>query len=354
MVENPTDFQKPLVQADIDGLLQREPLRVRSLVVTLCGDCIAPNGGMFFLGALIRFLQPLGVSERAIRTAVFRLSKEGMFKTEREGRRSRYMLTRAARRQFSAAERRIYRAGHVKSGHVKYSSAQGLKEDVSWTLVLLPNDLSGPERDQIRKELGWQGFSSLSPTVLAHANPALDEAVASLKGMDMSDRAVVMSANVSSVTASTALSAMVGNAWPLDAIDARYGAFIDIYTPFAQRLDYLAKSGAVLDSEIAFRLRVLLVHDFRRALLRDPGLPLDLAPEGWRGEDARALFERIYRRIAPDAQDYVGMVLAEENGGEDSKVHDWYKERFTDLIDMDRPEDYRVVSYDVSVAPEIR
>lgn len=341
---NKTD---PLAQEDIDHLLKRETLRVRSLVVTVCGDCIAPNGGIFFLGALFRLLKPLGVSDRAIRTSVFRLSQDGMFETSRKGRRSRYILTRAARRQFGAAERRIYRSGVARK-----TASKPLNASVDWTLILLPSDLSGAQRDQIRKELGWQGFSPLSPTVLGHANPVLDEAVAALKGMGMLEKAVVMTANVSSVTAPTALATMVGNAWPLEELNVRYQSFINAYAPLFERVQYCMKTGIPQEPEVIFALRVLLVHEYRRILLRDPGLPVELAPEGWRGEDARGLFEKLYRRLAPDSQDYMAAILAEENKSEIPKPHQWYSERFTNLVSLDRAEDHRVVTYDVAVLPE--
>jgi len=52
-----------------------------------------------------------------------------------------------------------------------------------------------------------------------------------------------------------------------------------------------------VDDESAFLLRVLLIHDYRRLLLRDPELPDVLLPTGWPGQQARMLCREIYRRL---------------------------------------------------------
>ncbi len=40
--------------------------------------------------------------------------------------------------------------------------------------------------------------------------------------------------------------------------------------------------------------RTLLIHDWRRIVLRDPGLPAALLPQDWPGEAARHLTASIY------------------------------------------------------------
>ncbi|MCX8520970.1 MAG: hypothetical protein ORN28_05465 [Rhodoferax sp.] len=46
---------------------------VRSLVATVFGYAVLPRGGRVSLGSIIQLLQPPGVCERLVRTAVFRL-----------------------------------------------------------------------------------------------------------------------------------------------------------------------------------------------------------------------------------------------------------------------------------------
>ena len=51
------------------------------------------------------------------------------------------------------------------------------------------------------------------------------------------------------------------------------------------------------DDERAFLLRILLIHDYRRLLLRDPELPEVLLPAAWPGHQARLLCKELYRRL---------------------------------------------------------
>ena len=82
---------KPMSSTEwIAHCLALEAPRHKSLVVTVCGDTIAPHGGGFWLGSMIELLAPLGVGDRLVRTSVFRLVQEGWLTASREGRRSRY------------------------------------------------------------------------------------------------------------------------------------------------------------------------------------------------------------------------------------------------------------------------
>ena len=67
---------------------------------------------------------------------------------------------------------------------------------------------------------------------------------------------------------------------------------------------------------------MLLIHEFRRIVLRDPGLPAALLPADWPGSTARDLTARIYRRLVDaserfldaHAQDRKGPIPAPEGG----------------------------------------
>ncbi len=59
------------------------PPRAKSLVMTLFGDVITPHGGEVWLGSLIELLAPFGISDRLVRTSVYRLAEEGWLDAER-------------------------------------------------------------------------------------------------------------------------------------------------------------------------------------------------------------------------------------------------------------------------------
>src|SRR3954470_15040424 len=92
----------------IATFLAAEPPRSKSLVMTVIGDAIAPHGGSAWLGSLIALLAPFGVTDRLLRTSVFRLAQEGWLVAKRDGRRSLYAILPSALPRFERANRRIY------------------------------------------------------------------------------------------------------------------------------------------------------------------------------------------------------------------------------------------------------
>ncbi len=63
-------------------------------------------------------------------------------------------------------------------------------------------------------------------------------------------------------------------AWRLDEMAQAYRDFIAQFSPLAALLDRQA-----LKYDEALVARTLLIHAFRRLVLRDPGLPADLLPQ---------------------------------------------------------------------------
>ena len=58
------------IQQRIADFRAQDRVQAGSLITTLFGDAVIPRGGRIWLGSLIRLLEPLGVNERLVRTAV--------------------------------------------------------------------------------------------------------------------------------------------------------------------------------------------------------------------------------------------------------------------------------------------
>ena len=84
----------------------RRTLRTGSLITTVFGDSIAPRGGTVWLGSLITAMSEFGISERLVRTSVFRLVQDGWLQATQIGRRSYYSLTDEGRERFAQASKR--------------------------------------------------------------------------------------------------------------------------------------------------------------------------------------------------------------------------------------------------------
>lgn len=281
--------------ARLARLLDDPSLRAKSLISTLFGDSLLPMGGGVWLADLIALAAPLGISERMTRTAVFRLRRDGLLQAARRGRRSFYSLTEEGRRQFRNAEHRIY--GAPRAGW-----------DGLWTLALLtgaPPEVPEAQRRLLVRDLRWAGFAALAPGFFARPGADMRLLEETLAELGLTRDVLALQAESLPGHPLTPTRRIVATAWPLDDIAAGYRALLHDFAP-------LAEGGEDLTNEQAFILRTLLIDRYRRILLRDPDLPLDLLPQGWPGRNAATLTARIYRQVTHPAQTYVAKVLGSD------------------------------------------
>ncbi|WP_198115847.1 phenylacetic acid degradation operon negative regulatory protein PaaX [Massilia rhizosphaerae] len=283
----------------ISHFLGTDPPRSKSLVMTIFGDAIAPHGGRLWLGSLIELVAPLGVTDRLVRTSVFRLVQEGWLVAHREGRRSSYALQPDAAPRFARANRRIY-------------APPGVDWDGRWTLLLAPNgSIDSALRAAVRKELEWEGFAMLAPGLLAHPAAAPDSVAEVLGRVGGRDKVFVCAATELPDVGARPLAELVREGWDLSGVMAGYRRFIDAFTPL---LDLLGNAPAP-DPEQAFIVRTLLIHAYRRVQLHDPMLPLALLPQPWPGSEAFTLARAIYRLVWAPAERHLMDVLRREDAG---------------------------------------
>jgi phenylacetic acid degradation operon negative regulatory protein len=282
----------------INHFLGTDPPRSKSLVMTIFGDAIAPHGGRLWLGSLIELVAPLGVTDRLVRTSVFRLVQEGWLVANREGRRSSYALQPDAAPRFARANRRIY-------------APPGVDWDGRWTLLLAPNgSIDSALRAAVRKELEWEGFAMLAPGLLAHPAADHDGVAEVLRRVDGAGRIFVCAATELPGIKARPLAELVREGWDLSAVVAGYRRFIEDFMPLPALL-----RDAAPDPLQAFIVRTLLIHAYRRVQLHDPMLPLALLPQPWPGSEAYALAQAIYRLVWAPAERHLMDVLRREDAG---------------------------------------
>ncbi|HLV28258.1 MAG TPA: phenylacetic acid degradation operon negative regulatory protein PaaX [Burkholderiaceae bacterium] len=295
--------------------LDRNPPRAKSLVMTLFGDAIRPHGGALWLGSLIRLLAPFGINDRLVRTSVFRLAEDGWLSGQREGRRSLYTLRDSAERRFTRAYKRVY-------------SPTYLAWPGYWTLVFATAGTLNPQtRSELRKELTWEGFSALSPTVFVHPNPDRETLQEILNAYGVRGDVFVSSMDQAPDIQCRPLSELVNEYWPLDEISRNYHSFIEHFRELPAMME---DTPSDLTPELAFVIRTLLIHEYRRALLHDPRLPIELLPDDWAGKTAYELCRDIYAATSRPAGQYIMEALREEDPNA-TPAADFFYERFGGL-----------------------
>jgi len=253
--------------------LKREPSRTGSIVITVFGDAIVPRGGSVWLGTLLEFFKALDIDGGVVRTAVSRLASDGWLERNRVGRNSFYRLAATGRHTFDIATRHIYGP-----------------PPQDWTgrfeLLLIGN---ADDRDASREALRSAGFGSPLPGVWVAPSgvPIPDEA----------SRAIRLEVSAEDDSGRR----LLADSWPLENIADAYLKFMKTFEPLRS---WITRRAPLANGD-AFAARILLIHHYRRVVLRDPLLPLALLPKDWPGRAARALCGEIYRAILPASEQWL-------------------------------------------------
>ena len=296
--QNPADRADPQVRRWIARELAAAAPRGPSLIITVWGDAIAPHGGAVMLSGLIRLLAPLGLNERRVRTSVFRLAREGWLAATPVGRRSLYRLSSDGARRFERAYRRIY-------------TPRDERWDDTWEIVVLAG-IAPTRQRHLREELRWEAFGQLAPGIYARPSdpraqpPRLSKATAS-------ERAILsFRARDDETMFANSLASAVPRAWELAAVAADYRRFLQ---RFGAVIDRFRNAGTERHApEQCFVVRTLLIHEYRRVLLRDPQLPAALLPLDWPGAAAYALCRDFYRLTHRSAERHLMATLEGPDG----------------------------------------
>lgn len=303
---------KKQIKKIITNFRNKRPLRTQLLLITIFGDSILPHGGTVWLGSLIKLLEPFGINQRLVRTSVYRMTQEDWLVAEQIGRCSYYALTKNAAHKVHLAEQRIY-------SNVNYSW------DGEWRLVFTgTSGVSKEERESLRKELLWQGFGQIAPNVFGHPVISIEPVLEMLEKMGLDKEVVVMLAKNYDGAHGPALQEMVKECCNLDYIENEYKKFIKNYLPIFKNI----KDVKYLSNESCFLLRTMLIHDYRRILLRDPQLPSELLPENWSGILAREICVDMYKAISQKTEDHL-ISMCETSTGKFQEANYYFNSRFS-------------------------
>ena len=272
----------PQPLARIVEQLKREPSRTGSIIITVFGDAIVPRGGSVWLGTLLEFFRAIDIDSGVVRTAMSRLAADGWLERSKVGRNSFYRLVKKGRQTFDAATTHIYDP-----------------PPSDWTgrfeLLLIP---ASEDRDASREALKNAGFGSPLPGVWIAPSgvPVPEEAAGAIR--------LEVSAEDDSGRR------LLSQSWPLDRTADAYAKFMKTFEPLRA---WIGRREALSDAD-AFTARILLIHHYRRVVLRDPLLPTALLPADWPGRAARKLCGEIYRGLLSSSEQWLDANASNENG----------------------------------------
>jgi phenylacetic acid degradation operon negative regulatory protein len=263
-------------------------MRARSALFDVYGDHLRTRGDQAPVSALIRLLEPVGIAEPAVRTAISRMAAQGWLEPTRVDSAPGYRATPRAIERLSEAAARIYRSAPEPW-------------DGRWHLVFLEAPRHRGERDRLRQELAYLGYAEHAPGVwlCPFDRPEVDEVVARAGGSTRHATAVELDPDPVA-------------AWDLSGLAASYAAWPGLAARLVDCGPTAGVGGGTAgadDDEQAFAARFRLVHEWRKFLFDDPGLPAELLPEGWPGVEAAEVFTREAARLKPAADRFVSRCL---------------------------------------------
>ncbi len=269
---------------------QTPPVHARSALFDLYGDHLRSRGDHATVAALVRLLASLDIAAPAVRTAISRMVRQGWLLPERLPAGRGYALTERARHRLDDAAARIYRT--------RRSSWEG-----SWDLIVLDPVGHRSARERIRTGLSFLGYAPLSDSTWI--SPVASPEVGTLLAAEETGCERLRALDDHPVE-------RAGRAWDLQTLAAEYVAWRD----FAQRLladpdSAIAAIAGAGEDERAFAVRSVLVHEWRKFLFTDPGLPADLLPRDWVGHEAARFFAQEVGRLMPAASRFVDSCLTD-------------------------------------------
>jgi phenylacetic acid degradation operon negative regulatory protein len=234
----------------------------------------------------VRLLAPLEVAAPAVRTAVSRMVRQGWLEPVRLPSGPGYALTpRATRRLDDAAERIYRRRAEDWDGH--------------WHLVVIARVPDRSARERLRNGMAYLGYAPLDDAtwISPRGSPELDSL---LTGEQVRAERFTAHHDGDSL-------GLIRRAWDLEGLARSYALWL------ADAEQIAAEAGAGPSDERAFAIRSRLVHEWRKFLFTDPGLPRSLLPADWTGDKAADFFAAESTRLLPAASRYVDACLAEPN-----------------------------------------
>jgi phenylacetic acid degradation operon negative regulatory protein len=180
------------------------------------------------------------------------------------------------------------------------------------------------KKEAFIKSLLWQGFNTLVSGLYAHPScdaSSLDEAIHEL---GLVDNVIVLNGSIADLNSQSVIKSLIKERWKLSELETSYRDFLTFYRPICQQLLNKNDKSEQLSTTECFLLRVILIHDYRRVLLRDPDFPQAMLAQGWVGYEAHDLVKRMYKVLSKPSTDYIEENMNNAQGkipGASNKFH---------------------------------
>ena len=273
------------------------PVRTQFLIFTLFGDYVMARGGKIWTSHLLELMGLLDVGERAVRSALSRMTRRKWLESTRRGRHSQYSLTAKGRALLEEGAQRIFEPIYADW-------------DGRWQIVLysLP-ERKRPARHALRTHLTWLGFGRLASGAWISPHNRVAEMENAFRELGIEANAQMFCGHY---VGPASAKAFIQQCWDMEDLSNHYQDFITRYAQEYEDCCDQHQRQQALDPKFCFTRRFWLTHEFQSLPLKDPNLPPSLLPADWIGFTARELFANYRNLLGTYADQFVDRVMNQE------------------------------------------
>jgi phenylacetic acid degradation operon negative regulatory protein len=258
-------------------------VNARAALFDLYGDHLRERGGAAPVAAVIEMLDALDIAAPAVRTAVSRMVRQGWLEPCRDGRGPGYRLTERAWRRLDEAAVRIFGKQDLGAW------------DGRWSVLIVERTHERSRRERLQRGLEYLGYRLLDATAWVAPQGAVEaEAVIGAEGLSYDEFRADFAGDGR---------ALADRLYGLGELAAAYDEWLTLARGLVE------SAGDRVNDRSAFATRSRLLHEWRKFLFRDPGLPTALVPAEWPGLQARTYFDAQAQRLLPGARAFVDSCL---------------------------------------------
>jgi phenylacetic acid degradation operon negative regulatory protein len=256
----------------------------RQLILTLYGLYARDEHNWLSVGSVVKLLGDLGVDSAGVRSSISRLKRRGVLRSMKDHGAAGYAL--------SDEIVEVLREGDVRIFHRK----RAIEGDGFVLVVFSIPESEREKRHQLRATLTRMGFGTAASGVWVAPGHLFDDVARTLERLEMRSYVDLFRSHYE---AFGSLRDKVGQWWDLAGIDAEYADFLAAYA------DARARWKSSPDAaRTAFEIYVPVLTRWRRLPYLDPGLPIELLPDSWKGGKAADLFADLDALLRTPAREH--------------------------------------------------
>lgn len=273
----------PFVESLIDGLHVTERPRIGSVIISIYGDAVIPQRNILPLSTIQELSTHLKFESGAVHTALSRLCSDGWFTRHKNGKHVSYELKNENKKTVEEAAQRIY-------------GPNFLKEPKSWSIALFDKPTNQtPKGVYAINRKAWIVPDTIDLT-------------------DTDGDPIIF--NVQDVTQQIPKWS-IANTIPLD-ITREYQFLNQLISPMNEDL----KEVKNMNELNALLARVLMIHFWRKIVLKHSPVYRSLMPQEWPGIICSESVSSLYHALLPKSQEWWPDPPTQ---GEESMVYERFK-----------------------------